>query len=136
MTGDKVAIAARKSRDSTPSMRASGRSEWTDAVVAQLEEAVDKYDFSEARAWDELQALSSNTQIDGIYPFAESAVFQHGRFKVPATIAVTLNYGGKADPVSMTDSFPAEIEIEILASEKADQVVVRDISVDTSSFYK
>ena len=117
-------------------MRASGRPEWTNAVVAQLEAAVDEYDLSGASAWDELQALSSNTQIDGIYPFAESAVFEHGRFKVPATIGVTLNYGGKSDAVSMTDSFPAEIEIEILRLEKTVEVVVRDITVDTSSFYK
>jgi Predicted pPIWI-associating nuclease len=136
MTGDKVAIAAKKSNEGTPSMRASSRPEWTNAVIALLETAVDQYDLSRASAWDELQALSSNTQIDGIYPFAESAVFQHGRFKIPATIGVTLNYGGKADAVSMTDSFPAEIEIEILRPEKTVEVVIRDISVDTSSFYK
>jgi Predicted pPIWI-associating nuclease len=135
MTVEKVTSAARKTKEASPAIRAGLRPEWTSAVAAALQRAVESLDLSETEAWGDLVLLSNNTQIDGIFPFAESAMFSGGRFSVPATIGVTLNYGDKNDAASMTDSFPAEIQFEVLKNHQEPEIVIKNVSVDTSSFY-
>jgi Predicted pPIWI-associating nuclease len=129
---------AKKSRDLGPSVRASFRPEWRNSLVSELEDAVKRIDIGSTEAGRELDSLSSHTEIDGIYAMPESAVYQGGRFFAPASISVTLNYGGKTDAERMTDTFPAEIEFHIEGSKGIageGKIVIDGITVDTRSFF-
>ena len=139
MTVKSMAIAAKKNRNSGPSVRAAMRPEWNGGLGDVLNDMLLKEDITNTAAWLDLQAMSNNTEIDGIYVISESAVFQGNHFIAPAVINVTLNYGGKNDQTSMTDSFPAEIKFRINitnTARKSGEISIEDITVDTRSFYE
>jgi Predicted pPIWI-associating nuclease len=120
----------------SPAMRASMREEWNIFAAKALDKAVADFDITTSPVWNELQELSSNTIVDGIFPYAESTMFQDGHFIVPATVGVTLNYGKPSDHLDMTDSFPADIVFDVLSSGSERKVKIISINVDTRSFFK
>ena len=130
-----MAVAAPIGRESGFSVRASRRREWTAAIQATAEKAIALYEFNRSDAWTELQELSSNTEIDSLYPNFESAVYQDGVFVVPGTVDVTLNYGSKGDHESIKDSYPVDIIISLRSDSKPVAIDIENIKVDTSSFY-
>ena len=134
-----MAVAARKENDSGPSVRAAIRPEWNPQIGDALNEMLKSEDISHTAAWQDLQGLSSDTQIDAIYAIPESAVYQGSRFVAPAIISVTLNYGSKNNHTSMTDSFPAEIKFRLVNKKDAKinhEIAIEEITVDTRSFYE
>jgi len=97
-------------------------------------DAVSSVDLIETDAWSELDSLSTNTRIDDIQAVPEG-IFEVGGdgFVAVATVYVGLNYGGKKDSFSTSESFPAQVQGHFESNGKA---VVDSVSVDTSSFYE
>lgn len=91
-------------------------------------------DLQKGGAWQPLDELSSNTQFEGIEPNPDG-IYKVGDddFEAVANVYVTLNYGDKSDPASMSDSYPAIVSGKIDAN---NSVQIESIKVDTSSFYK
>ncbi len=138
MIGNNVTSKVLSSRAVRLAGRASIRPEWTPAAVHELEQAVEDFDIATSAAWPSLDELSNSTIVDGIFLFPESTMFQNGHFIVPATVGVTLNYGGNSelDRLKVTDSFPANIEFEIENVGDRPKVSILNVLVDTASFYK
>lgn len=119
-----------------PTVRASTRHEWDQRISEKLQAAVEGYDLASTHDWQPLEDLSTNTQLDEIYVLPESAIYRSGKFFSPATVGVTLNYGGKRDSTSMSDSYPAEVEFTIDGSGNDAKITIERIIVDTRSFYE
>jgi len=83
--------------------------------------------------WGPLKEISSATIFDGLEG-SPSGVFQteNGGFEVSATAYVTLQYGGRSDHTSMSDSYPAVVKGRF----DGGKPVIERIEVDNSSFYE
>lgn len=91
-------------------------------------------DLERYGAWRDLEELSSNTLFEGIEAHP-NGVYRTGMntFEAVANVYVTLQYGGKRDASSMSDSYPAQVSGTISAN---NEIEIKSIKVDTSSFYK
>lgn len=117
-------------------VRATSRAEWNSRISDQLQNAVEEYDIASTDDWQPLDEISTRTEIEEIYVMPESTVFRDGKFFAPATVSVTLNYGGKRDSTSMSDSYPAEVEFTIEGNDDNAKIKIERIVVDTRSFYE
>jgi hypothetical protein len=101
-----------------------------DAVM----DAVSSVELSETAAWSDLDSLSSHTSVDDIEAVPEG-IFEAGDngFEAVATVYVDLNYGGRKDSFSTSDSLPAQVQGHF---EPDGRAIVDSVSVDTSSFYE
>jgi hypothetical protein len=101
-------------------------------VKAVSELTVD--DLSSLHAWENLDNLSSNTLFESVEANPDG-VFDVGnnQFEAIANVYITLQYGGKSDSTSMSDSYPARVRGKLTSS---GTVRIQSIDVDTSSFYK
>ena len=118
------------------SVRASARAEWKPGIEEKLQAAVDDFDFVSTDDWQDLDELSTKTELGEVYVLPESAVYRDGKFFAPATVSVTLNYGGRRDTTSMSDSYPAEVEFTINEDAPDPDIRIVRIVVDTHSFYE
>jgi hypothetical protein len=96
--------------------------------------AIEEYDILDSDAWNKLDEISSQTQIESIEPDPDG-LFEEpdGHFQAVGSIYVTLNYGGKRDATSMSDSYPFHAFGRLADDGSAS---VERIEVDTSSFYE
>ena len=97
-------------------------------------DAVSNYKISESNAQDELNELSSHTEVEAIEANNEG-IFISGsnNFEANATIYVVLHYGDKKEPFSTTDTFPVHVTGTFDANKKS--VKIRNFIVDTTAFF-
>ena len=89
-------------------------------------------DLTPYSAWNDLDALSSHTEVEAVEPL-ESQIFLEGdRFAGNCVVYVQLNYGDGDDGASMSDSYPGKFRGHM----DDGSVVIDDIEVDISSFYE
>ncbi|MGA2312094.1 MAG: hypothetical protein ABSF87_06975 [Xanthobacteraceae bacterium] len=95
---------------------------------------LDRDDLEKYGAWSDLDALSTQTSFEGIEPHPDG-IFKTNKkhFDAIATVYVTLNYGGKRDRTSMSDSYPARVTGSIIGK---NNVTIDSMTIDTSSFYQ
>jgi Predicted pPIWI-associating nuclease len=101
-------------------------------IRRRIAEAVQKTEVTLTEAWQELNLLSSNTQIDTIEIFENEIRIDADRFEGPLTWYVVLRYGaGTSDPVETSESFPGSFEGRLVDNAP----IIDSMTVDTSSFY-
>jgi hypothetical protein len=103
--------------------------------VEAVLKAIEEYDIIlDSDALSKLDEISSQTQIESIEPDPDG-LFEEpdGHFQAVGSIYVTLNYGGKRDAASMSDSYPFHAFGRLAEDGSAS---VERIEVDTSSFYE
>lgn len=101
--------------------------------IADKINALSYEDLLAMGAWDALADLSSNTTFEGIDTNLDGVVLRSdGSFEAVADVYVSLNYGGKRDPVSLGDAYPATIRGRITP----DDVDLDSIEIDTGSYYE
>jgi hypothetical protein len=99
-----------------------------DAVM----DAVSSIDLPKTDAWDGLRTLATNVRVNGIEAVPEGIFKTEGNdFTAVATVYLSLDYGDGGKPLSISDSFPAQIQGHF---ESHGKVVVDRINVDTSAF--
>jgi hypothetical protein len=99
-----------------------------DAILRAIEE----FDIVGSEGWGNLDELSSNTELEGVEPNPEG-IFESPdmTFQAIGSVYVTLNYGGKQDSTSMSDSYPFHAFGRF---EPDGHALVQQFKVDTSSF--
>ena len=114
-----------------PRLTAVENDEKLDAIL----EAVQTYDLPSSPVWHKLDEMSSHTEFEELDANPEG-IFERpdGSFEVVGTAYVRLNYGGKDDQSSMSDSYPTRISG--LFDEKTKTAKITEVDVDTSSFYE
>src|SRR5258708_6897358 len=77
------------------------------SFVSLIMKAVEDYDLAPSREWQNLDELSSHTELETI-EINPNGVFEGppGSFQAVGSVYVTLNYGDKRDSSSMSDSYP------------------------------
>src|SRR5947209_4864094 len=100
-------MAAKPKPSAVPTLKPVENSDRLDRIVDAImqlgQEDLDQYD-----AWQPPADLSSHTEFDGIEPHPDGIYeTDSNKFQAVATAYVTLNYGGKGDSSSMSDSYPA-----------------------------
>lgn len=110
--------------------------EWFEGLEDQLSKAVSAYDFSESPNWSDLDSLSAQTKFEGLSVRLDALAVQDGMITAPGTVFVTLKYGRGEDSFSFFDSYPVKFTFKIEAGEEGNLVVIKSVSVDTSSFYQ
>ncbi len=100
---------------------------------AAVIDAIGALDITQESAWDDLNALSRNTGIDGIDAVPEG-IFEldEGRFVAAATVYVILRYGDGDDTFEDSDSFPMVVNGHF---EKDGKAIIDEAEVNTASFY-
>lgn len=105
------------------------------ARLQSIISAIEEFDITRSEGWSRLDALSSNTFVEGVEP-SPSGIFEvagTNDFEVIGDVYVTLNYGGKNDSLSMGDSFPFHAFGRFEAKNKA---IIEHFKVDTTAFYE
>lgn len=101
------------------------------ATSALIADAVRNADLTQFSAWSDLDALSTNTQLDDIEIF-EDEIFRDGKkFKGNCNFYIVLNFGQGDDAVVITESFSGTFEGHLDAKNRP---TIDDIHADTSSF--
>lgn len=102
--------------------------------IEAILKAIEEYDIAVSDAWNKLDEISSQTQVESIEPDPDG-LFEEpdGRFQAVGSIYVTLNYGGRRDATSMSDSYPFHAFGHLGDDGSAS---VDRMEVDTSSFYE
>ena len=90
-------------------------------------------DLAKFPGWTELAELSSNTQLEDIEVFEDEIIEEGGRRVVPVNVYVTLNYRDSEGDETFHDAFPGSVVVEV---DEDGHLVIRDMSVDTSSFFE
>jgi hypothetical protein len=103
--------------------------------LSLIMEAVENYDLASSPEWGDLDALSNHTELETI-EVNPDGIFEGppGSFQAVGSVYVILNYGGKRDSSSMSDSYPVLVTGKLDRAAKT--VSVETVAVDTSSFYK
>lgn len=106
--------------------------EKVDSVLSAIS-ALELDQVQELGGWDPLAEISAATIFDGLEG-SPSGVFETDSdgFEVSATAYVTLQYGGRNDHVSMSDSYPAIVRGRF----DGGKPIFTEIEVDNSSFYE
>jgi hypothetical protein len=78
----------------------------------QIIEAIKARDLTDTEAWNDLSALSTDTQLDTIETFDDEIRIEDGNFSGPLTWYVSLRYGqeGTDNLLVMSESFPGSFE--------------------------
>lgn len=102
-----------------------------DRIVSYLQ---DELDIRSLDLWDDLDALSTHTQIEQIEAPVEGVVLLgDGRFSAILNIYLILQYGNDDDEgFSTADSFLGKVSGRL----RDDDPIVDSSSVDTSAFYE
>ena len=104
----------------------------SDAIIGAISALDESHQAIEA-AWPALDVLSSATSFEAIESAPGGIVIEtDGTFEAAATIYITLNYGSRKDPVSMSDAYPSIVRGTV---DDHSNVTVSEIVVDTESFY-
>jgi hypothetical protein len=95
-------------------------------------------DLTEYSAWDKLDALSSNTEIEAVEVLENQVFIEDNDFAGNCVVYVQLNYGQGRDMTGMTANFPGRFRghFEDFDDDNNNVIIVDDIEVDTSSFYE
>lgn len=93
----------------------------------------DQHDLAESSGWKELAQLSSETELEDIEVFEDEIIKEDGRYVVPVNVYVTLNYHDSEGDETFHDAFPGSVVVEV---DEDGRPVIRDMSVDTSSFFE
>lgn len=104
-------------------------------ILRSIMVAVSNYDLASTDSWSVLDELSNHTELKSLEANPDG-IFEGppGGFQAIGNVYVTLNYGGKRDSASISDSFPVRMSGKI---DRAKKVVSIDrVEVDTSSFYR
>ena len=115
-------------------MFVSFREHSPDTRINAIIDAVADKEMHETSAWEDLDALSTQTQVDGVEIPADAIILDRtGGFRGLMTIYVVLNYGPDQgdDGFTETDAFRGFFTGHF----KGDQPVIDDITADTSPFY-
>jgi hypothetical protein len=88
-------------------------------------------DLTPYSAWNELDALSSHTEVEAVEPLESQIFLEENRFAGNCVVYVQLNYGDRGDSASLSDSYPGKFRGHM----DDGFVMIDDIEVDTSSFY-
>jgi hypothetical protein len=120
-----------KSAEHIPALERIKDTEKLEAVTT----AIEQYDLTSSPAWEDLDELSSHTAFESLEANPDG-IFEGppGQFQAVGNVYVTLNYGGKGDGSSMSDSYPVQFKGTI--NQKTNTATVDDVTVDTSSFYR
>ena len=104
-------------------------------LLKSIIEAVEKYDIASSPDWDALGQLSNRTEFEALEA-SPDGIFEgpSESFQVVGDVYVTLNYGGKDDGSSMSDSYPVQLTGKF--DRKTKRASIDHVSIDTSSFYK
>jgi hypothetical protein len=82
---------------------------------------------------DELDQLSTHTEVDGVDVLADTLSETDGAFAAKLVVYVGLQYGGNADdPMTTSDTFPGQVKGHF---EQDGTITIETVSFDTSSFY-
>jgi hypothetical protein len=104
-------------------------------LAERIMDTIAKYEtkLPETSAWNDLSALSTQTQISSVDADPEGIfVTTDGkRFEATANVHVVLNYGPAEDRSSFPDSYPAVVTGTLAPRGK---VKIEEFVVDTSSF--
>jgi hypothetical protein len=100
--------------------------------IDRVADAVRGAELTRFAAWQDLDALSTHTHLDGIDIDPESVKRTGNKITGSVSVYVVLHYGGKEDEVIVGESFPGKF----LAHMKDKKVIIDDITVDTSGFYQ
>ena len=87
-------------------------------------------EVSETEAWDDLDALSSNTHVDDIEVFTDEIKLRADIVEVPVNVHCTLTYGNDKDGLTLSEAFPGRSEGTL----SPDCPFLRRMTVDTSGF--
>ncbi|AWN42504.1 hypothetical protein [Methylobacterium durans] len=101
------------------------------AVLRAVAAAVRDIDVSETEAWDDLDALSSNTHVDAVEVFADEIKLRADGFEGLVNVHCTLNYGNDKDGLTLSETFPGRFEGTL----SPEGPIIRRLTVDTSGFY-
>lgn len=106
----------------------------TPKLARDIAASVGTIELSTTSAWSALDALSHQTQIEGIEAFEDDIIFdpKEKTFRGHLTVYVTLNYGSGADRDEVSEGFPGTFQGRI----KDGKPHVENVEVDTSSFYE
>lgn len=104
-------------------------------LVARIAEAVDsaQQHLADFSAKEKLDQLSPDTVVDHI-DLMHDGIFKEGsQFAGICTFYVELNAGQGDEAISLPEAFPGKVEGHIDAN---DNVVIDEMTVDTSSFFE
>ncbi|CAA7621732.1 hypothetical protein MTBLM5_400012 [Magnetospirillum sp. LM-5] len=82
---------------------------------------------------NELDQLSNRTEFDGVDVIDESIQTSDEKFEADVIVYVGLSYGGRNDEITTSDNLPGHIKGRLTED---GQIVIDDLTVDTSSFYE
>jgi hypothetical protein len=104
-------------------------------LLSSIMAAAEKYDLSSSPDWNDLDQLSNRTEFEAL-EVNPDGIFEgpSGSFQAVGNVYVRLNYGGKHESSSMSDSYP--VQLTGTFDPKTKSVSIGHVSVDTSSFYK
>lgn len=94
----------------------------------EIADAVRNVELTEMDAWNDLDALSSNTRIEAVEVFEDEIRFSGEAFQGPINVHVTLRY---PENVTFTETFPGRFE----GKWREGRPLIDKVAVDTSSFY-
>lgn len=95
-------------------------------------DALRKTDFTSLEGWEELEELSSHTELDDIEIFEEEITIKDDKFSGPINVYVLLNYGDDDDESSISSGFPGSV----IGHFEGGKPKIDRIDVNTSSFYE
>lgn len=79
-----------------------------------------------------LAELSSNTQVEDVEVLEDEIIEEDGIFRVPANLYVSLSYHDSEGDELFHSTFPGSF----IAEMEDGRPVIRDMAVDTSSFFE
>ncbi|WP_315707343.1 MULTISPECIES: hypothetical protein [unclassified Bradyrhizobium] len=97
------------------------------AQAHAIAEAVRSLQLTQTEVWNELDALSFNTQVEAVEVFEDEIRVNGARFEGPINVHVTLGY---PENVTLSETFPGRFE----ARWRDDAPSIDRVFVDTSSF--
>ena len=108
--------------------------ELTPSLAREIAAAVSSVELTTTSAWQELDALSHHTQVEGVETFEDEIAYdaKHKRFRGHLNVYVTLNYGSGPDKDHISEGFPGTFEGQI----KDGKPEIEKVEIDTSSFYE
>jgi len=105
-----------------------------DDLSSRIVQAVQGLDLTETPAWNDLDALSTHTEVDGVDAHPDGIAVEGGNFQGLMTVYVALQYGKDRDEGFITsDSIPGEFSGHLDENGKP---VIDHIKVDTRRFYE
>lgn len=104
------------------------------ALRLSIVEAVHAKEMTETEAWQDLNALSTNTMVDTVETFNDEIRIEDNMFSGPLLWYVILRYGNdeESDQLVSSESFPGSFEGHVANGTP----IIDRMVVDVSSFYE